>query len=246
MKIPKLPIVIVVCTITSICGVTLNAQLLETIRPFVDRVEHSLESLPAQRKEMLGGVVDYVMKKLSTDAEVQLIFICTHNSRRSHISQIWCHAAALHYGVEGVTTWSGGTEATACNIRTVRALRRAGVAVVATTDSDNPMYLVQIAENDPPLRVFSKVYSEDGNPVADFAAMMCCSDVDSRCPVVFGADGRFALHYDDPKVADDTPEEASRYDERNFQIACEMFYVMSETSRRMRSGHPATQTGGEK
>ena len=106
--------------------------------------------------------------------------------------------------------------------------------MVASTEGDNPVYLVQYSESRPPLRTYSKVYDGEGNPLSDFAAMMCCSDVDTRCPVVTGSDGRFQLHYEDPKAADDTPAEAERYDERSFQIACEMFFVMEQAAGRLR------------
>jgi hypothetical protein len=57
---------------------------------------------------------------------------------------------------------------------------------------------------------------------------MTCSEADKNCPVVRGAAVRVALPYEDPKVADGTPAEAARYDERSRQIATEMFYLFSE------------------
>src|SRR5690606_25102910 len=102
---------------------------------------------------------------------------------------------------------------------------RAGLSVVATGRGDNPIYLIQFSEARDPIRAFSKVYTEHGNPMSDFAALMCCSDADVRCPVVSGAEKRFSLHYEDPKEADGTPDEATRYDERSLQITREMFFV---------------------
>ena len=210
-----------------------HAELIEPVRPFVQRVEASLRSLPAERKVVLNGVVDYIVQHAEQGADVKMIFICTHNSRRSHLSQIWCQTAAAYYSVPRVETYSGGTEATACNIRTVRALRRAGLSVVTASRGDNPIYLIQFSDVYPPIRAYSKVYSADGNPTSGFAAMMCCSDADKQCPSVAGADARFPLHYEDPKVADNTPDEATCYDARSFQIAQEMFFIMSEASRQI-------------
>jgi hypothetical protein len=45
-------------------------------------------------------------------------------------------------------------------------------------------------------------------------------------PFIPGAEMRLALTYEDPKAADNTPEEAQRYDERVRQIGREIFYAM--------------------
>jgi arsenate reductase len=57
---------------------------------------------------------------------------------------------------------------------------------------------------------------------------MTCSEADRNCPNVVGATLRLPLPYEDPKAADDTPEEAARYDERSLQIATELLYVFSQ------------------
>ncbi|REJ98509.1 MAG: protein-tyrosine-phosphatase [Planctomycetota bacterium] len=207
--------------------------MIEPVRPYVRGVVDSIDSLPAERKDKLSRVAEYIAARVADGETAKLVFICTHNSRRSHLSQIWCQTAAAYYGVPRVATYSGGTEATACNIRTIRALRRAGLSAVASTEGENPVYLVQYSELRPPIRAYSKVYSQEGNPTSEFAAMMCCSDADRECPDVAGADGRFPLHYEDPKVADNTPEEAQRYDERSLEIAREMFFLMAEVLRRL-------------
>lgn len=231
---PKLPMALILSTIMSVSVLADGTQLIEPVRPFVSRVVESMGSLPAERRQVLNSVANYIAERVGHDKEAKLIFICTHNSRRSHLSQIWCQAAAAYYEVPHVETYSGGTAATACNIRTVRALRRAGLSVVASTAGENPLYLIQYSEAKPAIRAYSKVYSENGNPTSDFAAMMCCSEADKECPIVMGSDGRFPLHYEDPKVADNTPEESNRYDERCLQIASEMFFVMSEVSKKLR------------
>ncbi len=205
-------------------------QLLETLAPLVDRIVSEVEHIPAQRREILDQAAQVVSGRLAGEGDASLTFICTHNSRRSHMSQIWAQVAADYYGLTGVRTFSGGTEATACNIRTVRALRRAGLQVVASTGGTNPKYLVQYSDNRPPVLAFSKTYNSKGNPQEDYVAMMCCSDADEKCPVVSGAVARIPLHYSDPKVSDGTKAEAATYDARCRQIAREMFYVFAKIS----------------
>lgn len=204
-----------------------EADLIEAVRPYVAGVVGEFDKIPEARKKELTKAALFVRSQIAAGQEAKLTFICTHNSRRSHLSQIWAQVGALYYGLPGVKTFSGGTEATACNIRTVGALRRAGLDVTDSTGGKNPVYLVKFGADAPPIRAFSKVYSGEGNPTEGFAAMMTCSHADGNCPVVEGSAIRVAIHYEDPKVADDTPEEASRYDERCRQIAGEMFFIMS-------------------
>lgn len=211
-------------------GENRSERLIEPLRPFASQVDAAIRKLPESRRALLDRAVGFIGKELGEGGEVDLTFICTHNSRRSHLSQIWAQVGAHYYAVGTVRTFSGGTESTACNIRTVRALRRAGLSVVATTQGGNPRYLVQYSESEPPIEAYSKVYNVDGNPRKGFAAVMCCADADERCPDVDGAEFRLALDYVDPKVSDGTPAEAATYDERSVQIATEMFYIMSQVA----------------
>jgi arsenate reductase len=156
---------------------------------------------------------------------INLTFICTHNSRRSHICQTWAQTAAEYFGIKNIYCFSGGTETTALNPRVVRAMRQAGFIITQNDASDNPLFLVKYSDEKEPLKCFSKVYNDPFNPQKDYAAIMTCSDADENCPVVFGADARFPIRYEDPKVFDGTPEEEKMYAERCRQIATEMLSV---------------------
>jgi hypothetical protein len=212
-----------------------ESQPVEPLKPFIERVANSTAALPDERKQKLAELADYIVKRIGNGEKAKLVFICTHNSRRSQFAQVLCETAAAYYQVPVLEAFSGGTEVTACNVRTVRALRRVGYSVVASTTNENPLYLVQYSESKPPICVHSKLYSADGNPGSEFAAVMCCADADENCPLVAGADVRFRIVYEDPKTADNTPQESQRYDERCVQIAREMFFLMSEVSRRTRA-----------
>jgi arsenate reductase len=159
---------------------------------------------------------------------LKLVFICTHNSRRSHLGQVWARAAALYCGLQAVETYSGGTAATALNPRTAAALQRAGVQISSTGTGPNPVYETQLGATVPPLVGFSKRYDDAANPSTGFVAIMTCTEADGACPIVPGAVLRVALPYTDPKVADNTPQEAATYDERSAQIARELLYVFQQ------------------
>jgi len=181
-------------------------------------------AITTSRKAQLQELTAYVRAKKGSPAHLN--FICTHNSRRSHLGMIWAAVAAHHFGLENVTTYSGGTEATAFNPRAVAALERAGFRI-ENPGGENPDYLVHYAEDHPPLVCFSKRYDDPANAAGTFAAIMTCSDADDNCPLIPGAELRLALTYEDPKVADDTLAEAERYDERVAQIGREMLYGFS-------------------
>ncbi|MCO6045337.1 protein-tyrosine-phosphatase [Aeoliella sp. ICT_H6.2] len=215
------------------CGET--PQWLEAAQPTVELLDSESKTLSPERRALLDEAADYVVHQLEQGKPANLIFICTHNSRRSQFGQVWAKVAADYHGLDNVRTYSGGTETTACNLRTVQAFRRAGLQVVATTGDDNPLYLAQYAEDRPALRLNSKVYSDQPDALEQFAAMMCCADADESCPVVDGAAVRVALHYIDPKVSDGTANESATYDERCRQIGSEMFYLFACVKRKLGS-----------
>jgi arsenate reductase len=205
-----------------------NIALLPALDTWVSTLNWN--DIPVERKQVLDMLVAYVQEKVVAGEEVNLNFICTHNSRRSQLSQVWAKVAAVYHGIR-VKTFSGGTEATAFNERAVESLRRAGFAVSAA-GTGNPVYTVVFADDCQPLRCFSKRFDDAANQAARFAAIMTCSDADQNCPFIPGAEKRIPVRYEDPKVFDNTPEEAAKYDERSKQIATEMFYVFSRIKKK--------------
>ncbi len=197
------------------------------IQAYIDEAIRGFDAIPSKRKELLNDIATYVESRVNAEKTAQLIYICTHNSRRSHLSQLWAKVAADYYGIGDVETYSGGTEGTAFNPRAVAAMQRAGFDITKAKDGDNPIYEVRYADDAPIQKAWSKKYSDEANPQNDFAAIMTCSDADEACPIVFGASARIAIPYEDPKVADGTAAEAVRYDERCRQIATEMLYCFS-------------------
>jgi len=208
-----------------------EARLFGDLLTFIEKRESEFDLISVDRKDQLDQLSDYLRECQSSGTPVRLIFVCTHNSRRSHMSQLWAAVAAVRYGLENVETFSGGTECTAFNPRAVSAMQRAGFEVEIQATGVNPVYLVSFATNRQPETCFSKIYSDQANPLADFCAIMTCSSADSSCPTVKGAVKRVAIPYEDPKVADDSPDEASTYDERSAQICRELLYAFSRSRK---------------
>ncbi|HBJ36032.1 MAG TPA: protein-tyrosine-phosphatase [Planctomycetaceae bacterium] len=204
------------------------SSLYPELLRYLDERATEFEAIPGDRKAELAQVSEYVRERLAKSEQAKLTFICTHNSRRSHLSQIWAQVAAEYYGLVGVETFSGGTEATAFNPRAVAAMQRCGLKIVADDPSStNPRYSVYTSDSATPQVCFSKAYGDPPNPSKGYCAVMTCSQADDACPLVMGCDLRMPIRYEDPKVADDTEFEAQRYDERSAQICSEMLYMMS-------------------
>ncbi|MDX2304695.1 MAG: protein-tyrosine-phosphatase [Microscillaceae bacterium] len=208
-----------------------NSKLLDmypTLKAYIASIQKDMEAIPEERKEALQKIALFVKNKKQSGEAANLIFICTHNSRRSHLSQIWAATAAHYYGMEeGIHTFSGGTEATAFNPRAVAAIERAGFKV-ENPGGKNPFYQVKFDDQGKTIKCFSKKYDDPTNPKESFAAVMTCSEADKNCPYIPGASLRVSVPYEDPKIADDTAQETSKYDERCRQIATEMFYLMKQ------------------
>lgn len=205
----------------------MNVQLYPELEGTLAEVGRELDLIPDKRKAELDQLARFIRRRIDAGEPARLIFICTHNSRRSHLAQIWCRTAAGVYGLSGVETYSGGTEATAFNPRAVAALERAGFRIAVDGLGANPRYAVRFSDDVEPMICFSKVYDQPPNPREGFCAVMTCSAADEGCPVVYGAAERIAIRYDDPKEFDDTPLEAQKYDERCRQIAREMHFSIA-------------------
>lgn len=197
-------------------------KLYPALQEYITSLKLSLDEIPNERKDLLLEITSY----LKTVAKPKLNFICTHNSRRSHLGQIWAQVLADYCKVE-METFSGGTESTAFNQNAIAALKRAGFEIDSPS-GHNPRYNVRFSDDAKPIVCFSKKYDDPPNPISGFVAIMTCSEADADCPVVLGASKRISLLYEDPKIADGTPDESLKYDERCRQIATEMFFIFSQ------------------
>lgn len=201
-------------------------ELIETINNKLD-----VDNIPEERKNVLQPLIDFVQQKANSKQDININFICTHNSRRSHLSQVWAQAASAHFNIPNVHCYSGGTEETALFPKVVETLNNQGFNIFKIADANNPIYAIKYSNNALPVIGFSKKYDNHFNPVSAFAAIMTCSQADGGCPFIAGAEKRIPITFEDPKISDNTPEQSKVYAERSLQIASEMFYVFSKISR---------------
>jgi len=189
------------------------------------------DKIPTQRKIILQPLVEYIQIKLVANERINLTFVCTHNSRRSHLTQVWAKLAGMYYRLRKVNTYSGGTEATAVYAQILWTLTNQGFEYVSISSEKNAVFALRFDESSPPIILFSKMVDNFINPTKNFAAVMCCNDADKNCPVVDGSDARFAVPYVDPKRSDNTNEKVKVYLEKSLEIGREMFYVFSQIER---------------
>lgn len=207
----------------------MNANLSKYIEEILTK------EINEERKIILQPLIDFiqekVMYKVMYKKVININFICTHNSRRSHLAQIWAQTASAHFNIPNVNCYSGGTEATALFPKVIETLANAGFESWKLSENENPVYAIKYSENALPIIGFSKKYDDAFNPVSGFAAIMTCSQADGGCPFIPGAEKRIPITFEDPKISDNTAEQNEIYKERSLQIATEMFYVFSKISK---------------
>jgi len=185
-------------------------------------------SISEERRIILKPLIDFIQAKVDAKQIINLNFICTHNSRRSHLSQAWAQATGSYFGIENLFCYSAGTEATALFPVVAKTLKNSGFKVEILSNEENPIYSIKYSENQHPIIGFSKTFTSNFNPKSGFAAIMTCSSADQGCPFIAGAEKRIPITYEDPKVSDGTPQQAEKYEERSNQIATEMKFIFSQ------------------
>lgn len=203
----------------------LYPQIENTIKSF------DFKQISEDRKAVLQPLIDFIQTKVDSKLEIRLNLICTHNSRRSHLSQVWAQTAAAYYDIKNVSCYSGGTEATALFPMAAETLGDSGFKIKTLSEGSNPVYSIKYSADELPVIGFSKTYDDDFNPESGFAAIMTCSQADGGCPFIAGAEKRIPITFEDPKISDGTPQQKEVYLERSLQIGTEMFYIFSQIKK---------------
>ncbi|EMF81873.1 low molecular weight phosphotyrosine protein phosphatase domain protein [Leptospira weilii serovar Topaz str. LT2116] len=201
-------------------------DLFEPLKLFLKNRETEYSLISEFRRETLLKFSKNIKQGIYNNNFVKLLFVCTHNSRRSQIAQMLAYASAEYLGVQSIQTYSGGTEVTEFSKNSVQALINIGFQIEQKYEKDqNPKYSVTISTKHEPILGFSKLYSDSINPNERFITVMVCSSADEVCPFVPGADARISLPYPDPKIYDDTDEALQRYIETCQTISREILFV---------------------
>jgi arsenate reductase len=186
------------------------------------------QTISDERKAVLQPLTDFIQTKVSNHLEIRINFICTHNSRRSHLSQVWAQTMAHYFNIKNVFCYSAGTERTALFPMVAETLKNSGFEINMLSEGNNPIYSIKYSENEHPIIGFSKKLDDDFNPKSGFAAIMTCDSANEACPIVTGVEKRIPITFEDPKAFDNTAQQTEKYNERSLQIATEMMYVFSQ------------------
>ncbi|WP_223034428.1 arsenate-mycothiol transferase ArsC [Hanstruepera marina] len=201
-------------------------MIYQKIQDVIDHLD--LSTIRPNREDTHNRLITYIQNKTDKKEDINLNFICTHNSRRSHLSQIWAQTMASYFNIPNVNCYSGGTEATAMFPMTAQILQDQGFVFQTLAEGENPVYAIKYSSNRQPIIGFSKTYHDEFNPSSDFVAVLTCSEADADCPFIPNADVRIPLTFDDPKLFDGTPKQIEKYNERSLQIATELYAVFSK------------------
>lgn len=203
-------------------------MLFPIIENYIKDAIRSFDSIPPKRKKTLETISQFIQEKVDADITPEIIYVCTHNSRRSHLGQIWGKIAASYYGIKNINTYSAGTETTAFNPNAIKALEHAGFKVFKSDyEEKNPQYSVVYDEEELPIICFSKTYEDATIPKDNLCAIMTCTEADGNCPVISCTELRISCPYSDPKAYDGSPLQDEKYSERCKQIATENLYIFS-------------------
>ncbi len=210
----------------------IQSALFSEIETTLNGFNH--QEISENRKLVLQPLIDFIQIKVENNLPVRINFICTHNSRRSHLAQVWAQTMAHYFNIPNVTSYSSGTETTALYPKVAETLENAGFKVIKLSDGENPIYSIKFTDNELPITAFSKKLDSEFNPKNGFAAVMTCSQADGACPFVVGAEKRIPITFEDPKAFDNTPQQAKKYLERSMQIANEMNYVFKTVNENLK------------
>ncbi|SNR15230.1 low molecular weight phosphatase family protein [Tenacibaculum jejuense] len=184
-----------------------------------------------ERKDLLYSIADKIVEELEDRDKINLNFICTHNSRRSQMAQVWSFFATEYFKLENIFAYSGGTETTAFHRNTVKCLQKTSFDFsVEDFSHQNPLYLISFKGAKKTIKGFSKTYDNEDNDYP-YIAITTCDHADENCPFIPDAIHRFHLPYTDPKVADNTDSQNEKYLETSKRIAGELFLIFEETKR---------------
>lgn len=205
---------------------TTKSSLFSEIETLIKKLNP--KTISDDRKAVLQPLTVFIQSKVSKKQEIRINFICTHNSRRSHLAQVWAQIMASYFNIKNVFCYSGGTEATAVFPMIIETLKNTGFQIEKLANNNNPIYSIKYADSEHPIIGFSKKLDANFNPKSQFAAIMTCDSANEACPFVPGAEKRIPITFEDPKIFDNTPQQTEKYQERNLQIATELFYIFSQ------------------
>jgi len=209
-----------------------KANFFPEILDYCRNLELLSGGIKKERKTKLAVLAAQIKQLKRELSPVEIMVVCTHNSRRSHMGELWLRVGIDYYGLSNLRIHSAGTERSAINIRTIRSFQAIGLLVEKSMNKEeNPNYKINWRTDEKSYTGYSKEIGSEELPTNGIVSILVCEDAAENCPFIVGSKLRINLPYEDPKRYDDTLEERTKYLERNLEIGSEMFYLLSELER---------------
>ena len=195
----------------------------QKITNFISNLDVS--NISKSRKDSINDIINEIKINTRQHKESRLIFICTHNSRRSIFSEVWSQTFIKYYNLNNIYTFSGGTEVSKVYSGVINTFIKNGFKVTNNKNQYNPTYSIYYGKQNSNIKVKSKLYNSSLNPTSNLIAIMNCSSAEKSCPFILGASARIYLPFDDPKESDGSQIEVENYRNTNLEIASSMKYL---------------------
>jgi arsenate reductase (thioredoxin) len=232
-------------------------RLVPKVREHADSLTASFDMIDEPHRLAGQKLAEWIAKTYRPGTPLDVVVVCTGNSRRSILGATMGNVAAAYYGMPEIRFHSGGTAPTAFNSRTVKTLKEIGVEVEPTgkeatrgePQTANPVYRIRWGSPGdtgvPTMETteFSKHYDDPANPQSGFAALMVCGEADAGCPFVKGSSLRVSMPYLDPKIYDGGSLESAKYAERRDDMGRLMLSVIMQVRQRIASAGTLTERG---
>jgi hypothetical protein len=229
-----------------------RSLLLPKVRAHADFLTTTFDMIGADHRQAGQTLADWIASNYRPGQPLNVVVVCTGNTRRSILAATTGNIAASYYGMPEVRFYCGGTSPTALNARALKTLREMGVEIDplgkeagrGEPNTANPMYRVRWGSpsdsRGPAMEAveFSKHYTDSSNPQQGFAGLTVCAEADVECPVVKGSALRISMHYLDPKIYDDGAYESAKYAERRDDMGRSMLSVMLQAQKRCAHRNP--------
>ncbi len=196
------------------------------ISKFNTQIQKKIENIAPERKSILHNIARKIITTFYGDGQCNVLFVCTHNSRRSQASQLLFNHFIQSCHLE-IKAFSAGTEATCFNQSMIHAASYFGFDLTTDKESLNPIYELQNQPYQDSMQYFSKVVDHKINPKKSTVAIMVCNDADKNCPIISSANYRLPLPFQDPKSSDGKQHEAATYQASFVEIGAEMLYLVN-------------------
>ena len=195
------------------------------VKDFFEKSQQNIV-IDTTRKDLLVKIANKIAANYNK-GNVNINFICTHNSRRSQLGQVWIFFAADYFNLP-INALSGGTEVTAFHRNTVETLTQTGFKFdVVEFSHTNPIYKISFSDEKPSLLGLSKLYDHHENTTPYFV-LTTCNNADENCPFIPEAIERFHVPYVDPKHSDGTPNQSETYLNTSRIIAAQMYFLFNQ------------------